>query len=124
MSEGLQGFSLQPSGDLEIVNGSWRVVDGAEYARQKVSVRCQFFLGEWFLNAKEGVPYFRDVLIKNPNPDTVRSVFRNTILSVPGIVEVNSLKYSLNSKTRVATITFQATYQGGQPEPVSLEFVL
>jgi hypothetical protein len=113
-----------PAGDLALTSGSARAIDGSAYAKQKVAVRCQFYLGEWFLNSKEGIPYFRDVLVKNPNPDTVRSVFRRTILSVPGIVSVDSLKYSLDSQTRIASISFQATYQDGQPEPVSLEFVL
>lgn len=113
-----------PVGDLELVNGSPRVASGSEYALQKAKVRCQFFLGEWFLNSKEGIPYFRDVLIKNPNPDTVRNLFRRTILSVPGITAVNSLSYTLDTKTRVASIQFQATYQDDAPQPVSLQFTL
>lgn len=114
---------LIPAGDLELVNGTTRIIRDGEYARQRVSVSLDFFLGEWFLDTKQGMPYFRDVLTKDPNSDTVRSVFQRRILQTPGIVGVNKLEVKLDGSSRVASINFESTYQDGTviPERIDVE---
>ena len=113
-----------PAGDIELANGTTRTITGAEYATQRVRVSLDFFLGEWFLDTREGMPYFRDVLVKNPNQDTVKSVFRRGIMRTPGIVSVPTLDVSLDVQRRVATITFEAQYEDGTLIPSSLELVI
>jgi hypothetical protein len=102
-----------PAGDLKLENGTTKIIDGPEYAEQRISVTCDFFLGEFFLNTKEGIPYFRDILIKNPNPDTVRSVFRRAILQTPGVVSC-TLEWSVNAAARQGLVEFEAVYKNGQ----------
>jgi hypothetical protein len=103
-----------PAGDLKLESGTTKVVDGPEYAEQRIAVTCDFFLGEFFLNVREGIPYFRDILIKNPNPDTVRSVFRRAIMQTPGIVAVNSLTWTVDAEQRKGFVDFEAIYKNGQ----------
>lgn len=97
-----------PKGDLAIVDHQFVTISGAEYVRQGIEVEGEFFLGEWFLDTRQGMPYFRDVFQKNPNPDVVRSVFRRMILKWPGIVSVPRLTYELDTATRRGSIDFLA----------------
>lgn len=109
-----------PKGDLDLQNGTTYVVSGAACARQHIQVSLDIFLGEWFLDLRIGISYFRDVLIHSPNSDTVRSVFRTGILKTDGIVAVPVLEVLLDTSTRVATVNFIATYSNGQSVPGSL----
>lgn len=113
-----------PAGDLELANGTTRVSKDGEYAKQRVSVSLDFFLGEWFLDTKQGMPYFRDVLLKNPNGDTVRSVFKRRILQTPGIVSADKLDVKLDSAARLASIDFEATYKDGTTIPNRIDVAL
>lgn len=113
-----------PAGDLELVNGTTRIIRDGAYARQRVSVSLDFFLAEWFLDTKQGMPYFRDVLIKNPNSDTIRSVFKRRILQTPGIVSVDRLAVTLDTTARVAHIDFEATYKDGTTIPDRIDVAL
>jgi hypothetical protein len=102
-----------PAGDLKLEDGTTKIVDGPEYAEQRIAVTCDFFLGEFFLNVKEGIPYFRDILIKNPNPDTVRSVFRRAIMQTPGIVSAN-VTWTVDAAQRKGFVEFEAIHKSGQ----------
>lgn len=113
-----------PAGDLDLPDGTTKIIEGGTYAKQRVSVSLDFFLGEWFLDLKQGMPYFRDVLIKNPNSDTVRSVFRRRILQTPGMVSVDRLTVELDTTNRVATIEFEATYKDGTTIPQRIDVAL
>ncbi len=113
-----------PKGDLALKDRSPYRISGPEYATQRITVTLDFFLAEWFLDTRQGVPYFRDVLIKNPNSETVRSVFRRAILKTPGIVAVPKLTYELDAANRVALIEFEAVYKDGQRIPQTLEVII
>lgn len=113
-----------PAGDLDLAQGTTRIISGAEYATQRVRVSLDFFLGEWFLDTREGMPYFRDVLVMRPNEDTVQSVFRRGIMRTPGIVSVPTLTVDLDVRERIATIEFEAQYEDGTLIPSKLELII
>jgi len=48
---------LDSTGDL-----SW--VEGIDAIAQHARVRLQFFLNEWFLDRREGIPFMREVFTK------------------------------------------------------------
>lgn len=113
-----------PKGDLAIVQGTTQVISGGQYAKQRTSVSLDFFLGEWFLDVRQGMPYFRDVLIKNPNSDTVRSVFKRAILKTPGIVSVDRITVELDTSRRVCAVDYESTYKDGTKIPDRIELIL
>jgi hypothetical protein len=88
--------------------------DGPVQARQEIECRFNFWLGEYFLDTRQGIPYRRDVLVKNPNKEAIRSVFARTITSVPGLIEPR-VEYTLDTKTRKLTIEWDAKWIDGQP---------
>ena len=103
-----------PVNDLALdENGAFIFIDGPQLIRQRIASRFKFFLGEWFLDIRQGVPYYRDVLIKNPNLAVVRSIFRNIIISTPGVLSLDSFTMDFNRSTYTLTYDFQATVTGG-----------
>lgn len=114
-----------PAGDLELTeDGDIRWTEGIEQAAQEQRCRLQFFLGEYFLDVRQGFPYIRDVLIKNPNRETVLSAYRRTLRSVPGITAVPTLTYSLDRQTRLLTVEYVSIWVDGSPIPDSLDFLI
>lgn len=96
-------------------NGPYKV-SGILAIHQKIEQRFKMFLGEWYLNLAEGVPYYRDVFKKNPTLSVIESVFRKVLLSTPGVKEVRSFKMAFNSKTR----KLSASYEVGTDEGATL----
>jgi len=82
-------------------------------AVQGIRHRLGLLKGEYFLNLREGVPYFQSILVKNPNLNLIRSLVLQVIFSYPGIVEVTNFSLSLNRTTRALTINFVALLDGG-----------
>ena len=112
-----------PAGDLELINGSPVAYKGKLFVRQKISQRLRFFLGEWFRDARLGVPYFRDVFVQNPNLDVIRALFKSTILSVQEVTSVTRLDLQYAPATRILAVEFTAFLGAGevldvrQPDP-------
>lgn len=101
-------FRVIPPGDLDVANGDFVLATGVEFIRQKLSSRFKFFLGEWFLDQREGVPYYRDVFVKNPNPEVIRSIFRQVALSVPGVIALPRFDLVFDPVERLLTFNFEA----------------
>lgn len=85
-----------------------QLISGAEAVGQHVRERLQFFLGEWFLDTRQGVPYYRDVLKKNPDRGVVRSVLRRVILSCQDIATLKRLSLSFDDARRELSVDFLA----------------
>lgn len=115
-------LALIPSGDLALVNGDFSFIEGTKFTRQKLAARFQFFKGEWFLDQRQGLPYFRDVFVKNPNLDLIRSLFQKVIVDTPGIASVSNLQLVFDPGARTLAFSFTAKLKnGGAPFVVTPE---
>ncbi len=94
--------------DLDLSSGGLELVTGDDAVVQKLSIRYQFFRGEWFLDQQVGIPYWTDIFIKNPNIANVNSIMRQTALSTPGIDELSEFTSTLDPNTRGLAISFSA----------------
>ena len=74
--------------------------------RQAVNVRLLWFFAENRFFPDYGVPYFEEVLIKNPSRDRIRALIRTECLSVDGVNDVTNVDIRIDGKTRVAKITY------------------
>jgi hypothetical protein len=79
---------------------------GLEVA-QRLWVRFNFFLGEWFLDTAEGTPWFDHILTKGPNDQVVRTVLNSVIRNTEGVTALLRLNYSV-SRDRLMTVNFEA----------------
>lgn len=101
------------TGDLDLTGHRLNLATGEAAIEQNLRIRLRFFLEEWFLDLRLGIPYFREILIKNPNLQLVRSIFREAVLGTAGINAVNDLTVAVNSSTRTLAVDFIATMDTG-----------
>jgi hypothetical protein len=80
----------------------------------KLYNRLQFFLGEWFLDQRQGIPYFQEILVKNPDRAVIVRLLRRVILSVPVIASVPVVELEYDPKTRKASFYFEALAADGR----------
>jgi hypothetical protein len=112
-------FRVIPAGDLALENGSlvWlgRTPETrVQIIRQKIAARFRFFVGEWFLDQREGIPYYRDVLLKNPNTDLIRSLFLRVLRQTPGVLDVPSFSLEFDPSARRLSFAFEAKVSDGE----------
>lgn len=99
-------------GDLFLQAGDlvWTTDLAAETA-QRLRVRFRFFQGEWFLNRREGTPWFQSILVKDPSDQTIRAVFSQIITGTEGVKSLDSLSFDLDTSTRTLAVDFDGTLQ-------------
>lgn len=121
-------YRVIPDGDVLVVDGQVQLTKTlGEYVRVKLRQRFRFFLGEWFRNTLQGVPYFREVLGHNPNVDAARAIFRGVALSIPQVLDAPSFEVRFNKVTRRLAIDGTLTLNDGTAlviEPFDNEFIL
>lgn len=76
---------LGDDGNLAILSDIDAIVDACETA-------CQAQLGEMVLNNTLGLPNFQTIWVGSPNYQIYQSYLRNTLLAIPGVIEVISLE--------------------------------
>jgi len=101
------------TGDLQILNGDLSLTSGIDGIAQNIRIRLNFFLGEWFLDTSQGMPYFQNVLVKQPNSQAIRAIFRKAILTTPGVLSVTNLELDLDNSLRKLSVSFQAETTDG-----------
>lgn len=71
-------------------------------------------LGEWFLDTSQGLPYFTQIFVKNPNPVVVDAVFKRPVIEDPAVLQLRSFTLDLDTEIRVLTVTFNAMTTDGE----------
>jgi len=102
-------IAITADDDLDITGGKLSFVSGIDAIAQHIKIRSRFFLGEWFLDTREGVPYFRDVLVKNPSRAVIVSTFKRVLLDTPGVATIDKFELVIERETRAATIDWEVT---------------
>ncbi len=106
-------FALNEDGD-EYADATGLAMTGdLDGIRQQVELRLGFFKGEWFLDEEAGLPWYEEILVKNPNLIRIRDIFRTAILSVNGISDVTYLDVRFTG-ARTVTVEFRATTDLGE----------
>lgn len=134
----LESFTLEeiptkelPYKELYLDPATWdvafpvRFVTGPDAVLQRIRVRFRFFLGEWFLDQRLGIPYYRDILIKNPDILLITTIFRRVLTSTPGVERVPKFKAQLLTAERKLLCDFVAILSNGSKIIVQAEpFIL
>lgn len=104
---------------------------GLEAVQIGVKTRVQMCRGEWFLNLDVGLPLLptpdgsvlesQAILGQKFDPVKIRAAFLAEILTTPGVVDVPVLRTSLDTSTRVLTVTFVVRTQFGDTPEDSLD---
>ncbi len=110
--------------DLDLSSGNLILVTGILEVRQKIITRLRFFLGEWFLDTRLGFPYFERVLGVKATLVEAEQLFRQVILSTPGVIEVLSFTTSFDNVSRAYSLGFKARSTDGVITVGDLAFVV
>ena len=110
-------------GDLDLADSQVWLIDGSDAIAQHLRNRLKFFLGEWFLDVRQGLPFFQRVFVKNPNLPAIRAIFRRVVRETPGVSGVQDLTLSV-SPDRIASISFVALLDSGDDPLVFIDFVI
>ena len=99
---------LDENGDWAVTDNQLQLVTGVEEIAQIVATRLKFYLGEWFMDVRKGVPWFSKILKKGANPSEVEAILTQAIVDSPGIITLNEATFSLDNQTRRLTVEFNA----------------
>jgi hypothetical protein len=101
-------LKLTTDHDLEFSGGDLVLLDGVDAIAQDCDIRMMTFLGEWFLDTRIGVPYFEKILGEKPRLVALKGIFRDAIMSTPGIESISDFQIDFDGLSRELSISFLA----------------
>jgi len=84
-------------------------ISGPDAVAQRVWMRLNTHLSEWFADPTRGMPWVNWQRLKPLPPALVRSRVRETVATVPGITTIRDVTVESDVTTRSMTITIEAT---------------
>lgn len=103
---------VENGNNLELKNFDLQVSGGSLYVANKIRIALKTFNGEWYLNINAGLPYYEDILVKNPNLDFISDLFQSEILSISEVDSLDEFELTLTD-TRQLDIFFIAILADG-----------
>ena len=100
--------------DIVVDSGNFRLIDNKERIAQQLRITLWEWLGEWFLDARDGVPYREYILVKNPNMKHIRQVLSESIMKVDGVNRIEELNLNFDPKNRTLIVDFSVDTDDGQ----------
>lgn len=120
----MSDLKLDQNNDLDVSTGSPVMVEDADATAQQIRIRLRMFLGEWFLDTRQGMPYFQKIVGKKRRKALIDSIFRKAIATTPGVKSVDSLMQTFDGATRKLIISFSAAFASGQILSFEEEFII
>jgi hypothetical protein len=117
----MSDLAVDPAtGDLLLIGGRAQLVTGAPAVAQAWETHLTLFLGECFRDLSLGIDYQNTVLVKNPSYTVLRGIFARASRDTPGVKDVTDMRFALNARTRVLTVTAAVTYVTGEEDTLRL----
>lgn len=102
------------SASFPLVNGDLQLTYSIEAVRQNVNIACMFFLGEWFIDTRRGLPWFQSILGKGSDLPAIRATIRDAILAVPGVRGTVNVSLSFDRSSRTLLTAWSANSDFGE----------
>jgi len=93
--------------DVYIASNDLQLVNTVDQIEQNLKIRLSFFRSEWFLDIKKGIPYYTEVLIKNPNIPNIENILKAVIADTIGVEEILYFSSDYNTSARSYTVEFK-----------------
>ncbi len=107
-------FLTDPStGDIDVSQGLRFTPDQRTYVVQRLDENLSYFAGEWFLDLREGVPYWERIIGAKPDLGLIDTLYRRAILATPGVASIKFLRLEFDRATRTLKPSFEATMTDG-----------
>lgn len=115
-------IKLSDDNDILFDNSDNPAVTGEERqdVAQRLTIKLQTYLGEWFLNNTVGVPYHTRVFQKGVKKENVDIIFQSLILEEPDVLSITEFSSTL-SPERVYTLSFRVRVASGVTDAITIE---
>lgn len=112
--EFMRDLAVDPtSGDL-VVTGDVHAVSGRQAVAQAIGIRLKTYRGEWFLDTARGVPWFDEIMSKDPNLVATGETLRREVSGTAGVLEVVAFSVALDRTTRTLSGSYTVTTDLGE----------
>lgn len=92
--------------ELDILTNNLHMVSGQDEILQIILRNLETFRGEWFLQTEMGVPWFQDILVKNPRVETIDAAIIEVIAGSKGVISIQSYQSTFDKELRSLFINF------------------
>jgi hypothetical protein len=89
------------------------MVDELDQIEQSLKERLLFYRQEWFLDTTSGIPFYDEVLVKNPNIPNIENIIKAEIMDTPGAIELLSFQSEFDAQARSYSVTFSLRTEFG-----------
>ncbi len=101
----MKDILLDENGDLKLSEtGDIQITDSVV---QAISIRLRWFQNEWKLGPELGIPYYEEVLTKNPSIASLEDRMLSAIYDVEEVTDVENLTLKLDAHTRKLSVSFR-----------------
>ena len=114
----MKDLLLTQNGDLALGELS-HDISITDSVAQAIRIRLLWFFNEWRFSPDFGVPYFEEILVKNPNDLRIRQIIRDEVTSVDEVETCTNVQLQINAD-RTANISFYVTV-GGTKEKMEVD---
>ena len=98
--------------DISIKGGKIALANGNAETVQRVKMRLQWLVGEWFLDTTKGLPWFQEIL-GDKNTNNAVMLIRDQITSTSGVDRVSTINVRFDAQKRELAI-YAVAVIGGQ----------
>ena len=109
-------LAVGPDDDLLLIEGRAQLAQGAGAVRQAWITHLTLFVGECFRDQSLGIDYQNQILDKSPSNTVLRAIYAKASRETPGVREVSELRFALEPRTRVLTVTAEVVYDSGESD--------
>lgn len=99
---------LDNNHDIDLSTNELQLTSGIDAIAQDLEIALSFFLGEWFLDTRLGVPYFQKIIGQKPRLNVIREIYRKACLQVNGVKSIFDLTLDFDRPTRKLFVSLRA----------------
>jgi hypothetical protein len=110
----IRALLLDADNNLVVTAGRPELASDTDAIAQAIRLRLQMLKGEWYLDESAGLPYFQEILVKNPNTAQIRKVIAERIEGTLGVSALESLDLVFDRTARTLTVTFKVSTDTGE----------
>lgn len=78
-----------------------------DIVKQRLTIRLQFLLEEWFLDNRAGLPYTQFIFVQGSDLEDIYSIFRQEINDTEGVESIESLEFIPDTENKGLTVNFE-----------------
>ena len=99
--------------DMTLDGQDIKFTDSDSSVVQRITIRLQFLLGEWFLDTTRGVPYTQTIFKKGTSLSDIYNIIRKHILETDGVLSLKKLDLTPSADERNLVVDFEVMEEEG-----------